>query len=129
MNRLRRVIVAAAACALLGMSAASASMLQLTSRAVGAGEGTVVTCDTDGVTITYTSAFDTTVADYRTTAATVSGIAAGCSGRTLNLTVRGATGTSLWQTTATVSGTSMNLVASTALQSSAIAGWAVSVTG
>ena len=129
MKLLRRLTVAAGACALLGVAAASASVIPFASAALGAGDGTVAACDTDGVAIAFTSAFDTTAADYRTSAVTVSGIATGCAGKTLSLTVTSGTGTALWQTTAAVTATSLTLNPPTPLQSSAIAGWAVSITG
>jgi len=128
MTRLRRLVVAAGFCAVYGLVSASASLMPVSSAGLGAGDGIVSPCGTGGVTVSYTSAFDATVADYRTTAVTVAGLAPACVGQSLKVTVRAATGASLFQGSATVAGSSAT-IAATPFTSSAVAGWAVTVTG
>lgn len=128
MRLTRGLLAVAVALGGLGVMSAAASLLPVTSARLASGDGAVPSCDPDGVDVSYTSAFDTAVADYRTTAVTVSGIHADCAGRALNVTVRAAGGAALWVGAGTVAGTSMTLSA-TPIRSSAIAGWAVSITG
>ncbi len=129
MSLLRRLTTAAGVCALFAVASASASMLPFASAAVGAGDGATAVCDPDGVTVTYTNSFDTSAADYRTSAATIAGIATTCTGQALSLTIANASGSPIWQATTTVTATTITLTPPAALQSSAIARWAVSITG
>lgn len=128
MTRMRRVLAAAAACAAFSVATAAASQIPFSTARVASGNTNVFACDPDGVTVTYTNAYDTAAADYRTTTVNVSGIAAACVGRTLSVTVRSTTAV-LFQRSTTVTGTSMALAATTPLVSSSIAGWAAAVTG
>lgn len=71
-----------------GLAAASAASLgTLTIASLGATNGTVTSCDTNGVTVRYTNAFDTTAHLYATTAVQVRGINAACRGKSLQLTL------------------------------------------
>jgi hypothetical protein len=112
----------------LGTTTAFAAHLTTSTSKVGADHKTVAACDSDGVTVAYTNGYDTTAADYRTTAVTVSGINSACTGETLTVTIRNSSGASLWQGSATVSSTS-STISTGSLVSSSIAGWAVAISG
>lgn len=129
MSILRRLTLAFGVWALFAIVSAAASMLPFASATVGAGDGATSVCDPDGVIVAYTNSFDTSVADYRTSAATITGINSACNGKALSLTVANASASPFWQTTTTVTATTMTLTPPTSLQSSAIARWAVSITG
>lgn len=74
-----------------GLAAASAASLGgLTSATLGADNGPVASCDTDGVALTYTNAYDTVSGLYKTTAVTVSNIDPACAGKALDLTLASA---------------------------------------
>jgi hypothetical protein len=128
MSTRRRLAKAAALGALFAVTSASASMLPAASAPLGAGDVTNAPCDPDRLTVAYTNQFDVSVADYRTSAATVSGIATACNGQTLDFTIADARGDPLWQTTATVNATTMTLTPPATLPSAAIAHWAVVIT-
>ena len=98
-----RLAIAAVALAAFG-AASAASLGGLTSTNVGSNDTLVASCDTDGVNITYTTAYDATASKYRVTSATVSGIAAPCIGQTLAVTVKNAVGTSLGSGSIVVTG-------------------------
>ncbi len=71
-----------------GLAAASAASLGgLTVAGLGATNGTVTSCDRNGVTMRYTNAFDATAHLYTTTAVQVRGINAACRGKSLKLTL------------------------------------------
>ena len=71
-----------------GLAAASAASFGgLTATGLGATNGTVTSCDTNGVTMRYTNAFDATAHLYTTTAVQVRGINAACRGKSLRLTL------------------------------------------
>ena len=131
MSAIRRLAVALPLTAGFGLVTAHAALLPVSSARVGAGEGIVAACDTDGVSVAYTNVFDTTIADYRTTGVTVSGLAAACTGRVLSVTIRSSVDASLWQGSATVAASSvaMSVPSVPLVRSAAIAGWAVTVTG
>jgi hypothetical protein len=89
---------------------AAASLGNITDQSLGANSQTVSSCDSDGVSTGYTVSYDATLG-YKVDGVTVSGIAAGCIGKKLNVTlVTGATSTSLTQ--ATIAGASETLTVS-----------------
>ncbi len=74
-----------------GLAAASAASLGgLTSATLGSDNGAVTSCDTDGVTLAYTNAYNATSGLYETTVVTVSGMNAACTGKNLSLTLASA---------------------------------------
>jgi len=99
------------------------------SAGLAAGNTVVAACDSDGVTIAYTNAYDATSQSYRTTAATVSGIAPACVGQTLGITLSGAAGASLASASGTVAGTSLALLLPTSAAADAVQGAAVVISG
>lgn len=100
-----RLAVAAVAVAAFG-AASAASLGGLSSAEVGANDTVVASCDTDGVNLTYTTAYDATASTYQVTSATVDGIADDCVGQTLAVTVKDADGASLSDGSIVVAGTS-----------------------
>jgi hypothetical protein len=60
-----------------------AATLGVSAGGIGAGSGSVGSCDSDGVSTTYADAWDTTDKRYEVTTVTVSGIANACDGKTL----------------------------------------------
>ncbi|HBX79084.1 MAG TPA: hypothetical protein DEG43_15685 [Acidimicrobiaceae bacterium] len=95
-RRPRRSVALLVGLATFGLVGASAASLGgITSRNLGADAAAVTSCDTDGVTLAFTNTYDATLGRYQTTAATVSGIAAGCAGKSLALTLKDASGGSL----------------------------------
>ena len=87
------VLAGIAAFGLVGASAASLG--GITSSSLGADVGVVASCDTDGVTVTFTNAYDATLGRYQATGVTVGGMNAACTGKALNLTLKDAAGGSL----------------------------------
>lgn len=109
---MRRTLLALiAGLAVFGGVVASASSLGgVSSRALGSGASVVASCDTDGVTLAYTTAFDATSGTYRVSAVTVGGISAACSGQQIEVALRNSAGTaSVTTARSTVSGTSVSL--------------------
>ncbi len=89
-KRRRRIVAAIiAGAATLGVVGASAASLGgITSNSLGADTAVVGSCDTDGVTLAYTNAYDATLGRYQTTSVNVTGINAACAGKTLSLTLK-----------------------------------------
>ena len=79
----------------VGLALSSASSLTLTGNKLGAGTTLVASCDTDGVTVAYSNAYDAPTGRYRTSAATIKGINNACNGKRLQITVKRSTGASL----------------------------------
>jgi hypothetical protein len=126
----KRLAVAAGGLALFGGVVASAASLGgLTSSNLGANNTVVASCDTDGVTISYANAYDATAGAYKVGSVTVGGIAAGCAGQVLNVTLKGSTGTSLAATSVTVSGTSETMSVSGTVLAESVTGAAVVISG
>jgi hypothetical protein len=110
----RTVIAAVAGLVVFGAALASASSLGgVNSRALGSGATVVASCDTDGVALAYTTAYDAPTGTYRVSGVTVSGIAASCTGQNIQVSLRNAAGTSSVSTaSAAVAGTSATLAVS-----------------
>ena len=122
-NRSRKSLaVALAIVGVAGLSMASAAQLNVTSDTVAAGTSVVAACDSDGVSVAYTTAFS--AGSYQVTGVTISGIAAGCNGRTLDFTLTNVSNTSIGTGTATVAGTSVTVGSLTA-SAAALTGIAV----
>jgi hypothetical protein len=75
-----------------GVLAMAASLGGITSNGVGADNAAVAACDTDGVSTSYTTAWDATDERYEISSVTVSGVADGCDGQTLSVSMTDSTG-------------------------------------
>jgi len=82
---------------------AVAASLNVTASSLGAGTGTVASCDTDGVTASFDTTYSPSAAGYKVTLVHVTGIATpGCDGRTMKVTLVGAADASLAEVTVTL---------------------------
>ena len=92
----------------LGAVSASASTLGgVSADSLGADAAVVGSCDSDGVTVDFTT--ELLLGLYVVDLVQIGGIAAACSGLTYEVALLGAGGTSLVSTSGTVGGTSMTL--------------------
>lgn len=99
----RLIIKTLAGITVFGAVVASASTLGgLSPDKLGAQDAVVAACDTDGVTTSHTSAWDTTDERYEVTSVTVKGVADACDGQTLKVTLADSTGVSLAEGTLTI---------------------------
>lgn len=129
-RRFRRAALIMIGVGAFGVAGASAASLGgLTSQGLGADNGTVSSCDTDGVTIAYTSAYDSTAGLYKVTSVTVSGINVACNAKTLNVTLTDASNASLGSGSATIAGTSQAVTMSPTANAKLVVGAALLVTG
>jgi anti-sigma-K factor RskA len=95
-SKKRGIAAILAAVAIFGaVYAMAASLGGITSDAVGADNTIVASCDTDGVTTSYTTSWDAADERYEITAVTVGGVADTCDGQTMKVTLADASGTSL----------------------------------
>ena len=72
--------------------AMAASLGGITSDSVGADSAVVASCDTDGVTAAYVTAWDPTDKRYEITTATVGSVADTCDGRTMSVSLTDTSG-------------------------------------
>ena len=82
--------------------AMAASLGGITSGSVGASNAVVASCDTDGVTTTYASSWNTTDKRYEVTSVTVGGINNNCDAKTLSVSLTDASGAQLGSGSVTV---------------------------
>src|SRR5436190_857538 len=80
-------LVALFAAVIASIGASAATLGGVTSGTIGANTVAVTACDTDGVTTSYTTAYDATLAAYEVTSVTVSGINVACDGGTVFVTL------------------------------------------
>jgi len=104
-----------------GVLASASSLGGVNSRALGSGATVVGSCDSDGVSLAYATAYDAATSTYRVTAVTVSGIAAPCTGQGIEVSLRNAAGTTTVSTARTaVTGTSQTLAVSPTYDAAAV---------
>ena len=75
-----------------GVFAMAASLGGVTSTKVGADNTAVTSCDTDGVTTSYATAWDATDKRYEVTSVTVGNVNDACDGETLSVSLTDASG-------------------------------------
>jgi hypothetical protein len=101
----KRILIAAGVAVIIGalMVAMAASLGGITSDDLGADDAVVASCDSNGVTTSYSVSYTTTgSAGYKVGDVTVGGIADPCDGATMSVTLTGSGGTSLGQQSVTV---------------------------
>jgi hypothetical protein len=129
-KRIGAALVAGAAT--LGVVGASAASLGgITSNSLGADTAVVGSCDSDGVTLSYTNSYDATLGRYQTTSIGVSGIAAACAGKSLSLTLKDSSGAALGSgTVASIGGTTATVtLAGSGANANAVVGAAAVISG
>ncbi len=93
----------AASMAFAAVFGSAASLGGITSTKLGADDSVVAACDTNGVSTSYTTAYNTTTtAGYKVDKVKVGGIADTCNGQTMKVTLVGASNASLAEVTLTV---------------------------
>lgn len=123
----RKALAIIAPAVLMGIvSASAASLGGITAPSLGADTAVISACDTDGVTLAYTTSYDAALGRYQVTDVDVTGIDATCNGKTASITLKDAGNVSLAFGSITVasgaaaislsgSGASANAVAGAAL--------------
>lgn len=109
--------------------AMAASLGGLSAQQLGANTTVVAPCDTNGVTLAYTTGYNPTAGRYDVTSATVSGIAAACIGQTLALTLADSSFAALGSGTATVTGANQTVTFTPSVDAEAVVRAAVVITG
>lgn len=109
--------------------AMAASLGGLSAQQLGANTTVVAPCDTNGVNLTYTTGYNATAGRYDVTSATVSGIAAACTGQNLALTLADSSFAALGSGTATVTGASHTVTFTPTVNAEAVVRAAVVISG
>ncbi len=116
--------------AMFGVVGASAASLGgLNSDTLGADATVVASCDTDGIDLAYTNAYDPTLGEYTTSSVSVTGIAAACNGLPIDLTLFAAGNASLGSGSTTVAAGAATIPMSAGLQSDQVVGAAAVIGG
>jgi hypothetical protein len=102
-HRTRVVIAVITALTVFATVFAVAASLNVTASTLGAGTGTVASCDTDGVTTSFDTTYSATAAGYKVTTVHIAGITTpACDGKTMKVTLVGAADASLAEVTVTL---------------------------
>lgn len=116
----------------MGLSgAAAASLGGLSGGSLGADDQIVASCDTDGISSSYTTAYNATSQDYRVTGVNFTGVNAACNAKAASVTLRNGT-TNLGTTNAssiTVASGAFSVALGTPVSASAVNGLSVVISG
>ena len=120
------VFAIVASASVFGLIRASAATLGgITTVSLGADAAAVSSCDTDGVSVTYTNTYDSATGVYRTSAVAVAGINTACNTKTIFVTLKDSAGTSLGVGSATVSAGAATVTLSPTASSTSVTGVAI----
>lgn len=113
-RRMRRGAVLLLGTGVFGFAVASAATLGgLDGQTLGADANTLVSCDTDGVTLAYTTSYDAAAGFYRVTDVTVSGLAdPTCNSKNIDVTLKDVGNVSLGEGTAVIGVATTSVVVS-----------------
>ena len=130
-SKRKTLAVVAAVAAFAAVSASAASLGGLTSDKLGADATVVASCDTDGVSVSYTTQYDATSKAYLVTEVKLAGINVNCAGQTASLTLSDVGGASLGGGSATVpaAGGSMSFTIATPASAQSATNVAVVISG
>jgi hypothetical protein len=109
-----------------------AATLNVGTNQLSAGNATVASCQSSGTpTGTYTVAYDSTLAAYKVSGVTVTGIDTNCASKTVSVTMTGAAGANLGTITGTapVGGGSLALSPGSTIAAASVTGVAVAING
>ncbi len=127
MNKRLALGIGAGVAAFAAVTASAASLGGVNAAGLGADTNVVASCDTDGVSVDYTTGYVGT--EYKVTAVKLSGVAAACNGKAVAITLRGASG-SLGEVTGTRdTSTTQSFSLGTAVSASSVTGVAVVIAG
>lgn len=117
--------------AAFGFLTASASTLGgVSSAGVGADQTIVAACDNDGIALDYTTTYNANTNSYRTSAVTLSGVAAACQGKTYKVALSdGAAAVSEVTGTVALTAGSQTIALPTPVDSKNVAKAALAITG
>jgi hypothetical protein len=112
------------------LTASAASLGGLTSASLGADQTVIASCDTNGITMAYTNAYDAPSNSYKTTAVTISSVDPACATKTYKLTMSDGT-VSLNETsgTVTLASGSQTITLSAAVDAKSVTKTALVITG
>lgn len=108
-----------------------AASLDIVSDDLGAGDDTVVACDTDGVSTSYTVAYDATIDGYEVTQVIVDGIdVTNCTGQEISVAVTNTAGAELVEAGPTaIAGATVTVPVTASVLAQDVAGVHVVITG
>ena len=112
-----------------GFLAMAATLGGITADNLGADSSVIASCDTDGVTTSYTVAYDATDARDEVTAVIVGGVDAACAGQSLTVTLTDGSNVQLDQTTVTAVAGSNTVTATTPASAEAVENVLIVITG
>jgi hypothetical protein len=113
------------------VGASAASLGGLTSGGLGADDQIVAACDTDGITVGYTTAYSATAQTYQVTAVNFTAVNAACNGKAASVTLRNGT-TSLGTTNVpsiTVATTAFAVTLSVPVSAASVTGLSLIISG
>ena len=131
MSKQKTLAIVAAVAAFAAVSASAASLGGLTGTSLGADATVVASCDTNGVAVSYTTAYVGGAAkEYQVSAVTLTGVDATCAGKAANVTLADLSGVSIGSgTVASIVGTTAAVTLAAPVSAKAVANIAVVIAG
>jgi hypothetical protein len=127
MNKKLALGIAAGVSAFAAVTASASSLGGINTEQLGTSADVVASCDTDGVTVEYTTAFSNGA--YRVTAVDLSDIDEACEGQNLTVTLFDGPNASLAEKSGAVGGATQTLTLGTPVDAEDVNGVAVVISG
>ena len=128
MNIRNKGLAVLAGVGVAGLVGAAAASLNLTNDSLGADADVVASCDTDGINVEWTTAYDATAQAYEVSDVVLTGVAAACDGLDVEISVTdGTTVLATESGTAATGTTTVSLL--TAIDASLVDGIDVVISG
>lgn len=128
----RMTIALLAGVSISGVAGASAASLGgLTSGSLGSDDSIVASCDSDGITIGYTTAYSAAAQEYQVTAVNFTAVNADCNAKAASVSLRDGTSVLTTQSAAsiTVASNAFSITLATPVEASLVDGLSLIISG
>jgi hypothetical protein len=124
---LKAAAVALGVAGIVGLTISSAASLNLAGGSVGAGTSVVAACQPAAtpITVGFTTAYSATAPGYTVTSVKLGAIDAACAGKSINVTLQGASNASLVEVTGTAAAGTVTITVPGTIAATSVVGTAV----
>ena len=129
MNMRNKGLAVLAGVGVAGLVGAAAASLDLTSNSLGADAQVVASCDTDGITVDWTTTYNSTAQRFDVSEVVLSGVALACAGLDLEIVLTDGTGATLTTFSGSAASTTTTAALGTPVNAESVEGISAVISG